>query len=67
MNTRVPAFLSIAASLVMFLAICAPTFAQGGRGGGAAAGPDGAGRGQVAPAPGPIPRRADGKPDLTGN
>ena len=67
MNTRVPAFLSIAASLVVLVATSAPVFAQGGRGGGAAAGPDGAGRGQVAPAPGPIPRRADGKPDLTGN
>jgi len=45
-----------------------PASAQAARGGGAGAAAGGGGRGGAAAAPaGPIPRRADGKPDLTGN
>jgi hypothetical protein len=56
------------AVLLMLLVITAtPASGQSGRGGGAAAVQEGRGRGGGASAPaGPIPRRRDGKPDLTG-
>ena len=62
-------FLSIAAALAMFVVTSMPIAGQGGRGGGGAAAQGGRGdRGEGPSAPaGPIPRRADGKPDLTGN
>jgi len=55
--------------MILFVFVgAAPASAQAGRAGGAAAGADpGQGRQGGAATPGPIPRRADGKPDLTGN
>ena len=60
----------LAASLVMLAVTSMPGFAQEGRGRGAATAPAAqGGRRGGAPVPpaGPIPRRPDGKPDLTGN
>jgi hypothetical protein len=55
MNARAFLSLAIASAFAMLIAAPVPVAGQGGRGAGAA------------PAPaGPIPRRADGKPDLTG-
>lgn len=58
----------IAALLILLVIMAAPTSGQTRRGGGAAAVQEGrAGRGGGATTPaGPIPRRRDGKPDLTG-
>jgi hypothetical protein len=59
---------SVCAALLFAASVTA--FAQaGGRGAGPAAPPAGAGRGQAQTAPpaGSIPRRSDGKPNLTGN
>ncbi len=69
MSTRLRRLLSIVAPLFVLLMGSVPASGQEGRGGGSAADQGGAGRGQAAAsaAPGPIPRRADGKPDLTGN
>lgn len=58
----------IAALLILLVMTSSPTSGQTGRGGGATAvqeGRGGRGGGATAPA-GPIPRRRDGKPDLTG-
>jgi len=70
MNTRGRVLPSIAVLLVMLVVTSVPASGQEGRGrgGGAAAGQGGRGRGEgggSSPA-GPIPRRPDGKPDLTG-
>src|SRR5689334_21904843 len=67
MRTRV--LLALGASLVMLAAIAVPASPQEGRGGGAAAPQAAGGRGRgAAPLPpaGPVPRRPDGHPDLTG-
>lgn len=58
--------LAIMAILVMVVVTSVPASGQGGRGGGAAAGQGGRGGGAPSPA-GPVPRRPDGKPDLTGS
>lgn len=60
--------LSITVLLVMFVVWSVPASGQGegGRGGGAAVGQGGRGGGAPSPA-GPVPRRPDGKPDLTGS
>lgn len=55
MSTRGRFLLSISVLLTVFVMTSVPTFGQGGRGGGASS-----------PA-GPVPRRPDGKPDLTGS
>lgn len=70
MHSRARVLSLAAASLMMLAATSIPAFAQEGRAGGAAAAPaaQGGRRGGAAiPPAGPIPRRADGKPDLTGN
>ncbi len=59
MNKRGSFLISIAAVLVALVVTSVPASGQGGRGGGAGAAAD------EAPA-GPVPRRPDGKPDLTG-
>jgi hypothetical protein len=67
MSTRGRFLLSTAALLFVVAATAVPTSGQGGRGGGAGVeGGRGGGRGAGVPPAGPIPRRADGKPDLTG-
>jgi hypothetical protein len=63
MSTRRRALLSVTALLFLVAAMTVPAAGQGGRGGGA--GVEG-GRGAGVPPAGPVPRRADGKPDLAG-
>lgn len=69
MSTRGRFLLLMAAVLALFVVAAVPAAGQGGRGegarGGGAAGQEGRGGGAPSPA-GPIPRRPDGKPDLTG-
>ena len=64
MRTRTRVVLSIVASSVLFVATTIPTAGQLGRPGGLA-GVDGT-EGAAAAKGGPIPRRPDGHPDLTG-
>jgi hypothetical protein len=71
MSTRLRLVLSIAAAVALCLITVLPLAGQEGRGGGAPApggrGGAGGGRGGENAAPaGPAPRRADGKPDLSG-
>jgi hypothetical protein len=63
MSTRRRVLLSGTAVLFLVAAMTLPAAGQGGRGGGAGVE---SGRGAGVPPAGPIPRRADGKPDLTG-
>ena len=69
MSTTSRCFLSIAALVVMLAATAAPATAQANLAG--SAGPDAQAPGRRLPQPpaptGPVPRRADGKPDMTGN
>jgi hypothetical protein len=67
MSTRLRVVLSIAAVTLGVLTVL-PLAGQDGGGGGAAPGGRGAGAGRGGPAkaPGPVPRRPDGKPDLSG-
>jgi hypothetical protein len=74
MSTRLRFVLSIAAVVALCVITVLPLAGQEGRGGGGGAAPGGrggagGGRGGEDPAApaGPIPRRPDGKPDLTGN
>jgi hypothetical protein len=68
MSTRRRVVLSVTALLFLVAAMTVPAAGQGGRGGGAGVegGRGGGGRGAGVPPAGPVPRRADGKPDLTG-
>lgn len=67
MTTTGRSLLAIAALVVMVVVTSEPASGQGGRGGGGGGvGQGGRGGGPPAPA-GPVPRRADGKPDLTGS
>jgi hypothetical protein len=59
--------LSIAAAVVLFVVTSMPLAGQQGRGGGGAAAQGGRGGANEAAPAGPIPRRPDGKPDLSGN
>ena len=67
MSTRGRFLLLIAALLVMLVVTSVPASGQEGRGGGAAAAQGGRGGREASTPAGPIPRRPDGKPDLTGN
>jgi hypothetical protein len=66
-STRGVVLLVSAASLVMVIAASVPGFAQEGIDGAAPAAQGGRRGGAPLPPAGPIPRRPDGKPDLTGN
>ncbi len=66
MNRRGSFLISIAAVVVALVVTALPASGQGGRGGGAGAAAGEGGRAGGAPPAGPIPRRPDGKPDLTG-
>ena len=70
MHTRARVLVLATASIAMLVVASKPAFAQEGRAGGAPAAPAAqGGRRGGAPLPpaGPVPRRPDGKPDLTGN
>ena len=70
MHARARVLVLAAASIAMLAVTSKPAFAQEGRAGGAPAAPAAqGGRRGGAPLPpaGPVPRRPDGKPDLTGN
>ena len=65
MSTRLRFLLSISALIALFVVTSVPTAGQEEGGGAAVQGGRGGAAAPAAPA-GPMPRRADGKPDLTG-
>src|SRR5688572_5021471 len=67
MSMRKRFLLSLTTAVFVAATMTVPAAGQAGRAGGAGAeGGRGGGRGAAMPPAGPIPRRADGKPDLTG-